>query len=212
MVLEPLPSDLKELVLQNFHNVITGFCWEEKALKIAEIIWTLKPRWSVEIGVYGGKSFIPIGTVISYIDKNQGLHRALGVDVWEANAAADCYENTPHDVFWRNQKLLDKVRNEAFQHVNNLQTLSVQLYIGTSEQASKCFQQNEISFCHIDGNHSEQHVYRDISNWWSKIHTNGVIVLDDIGWIPDGAVEWVARRSKEICKLNGSVFFQKKTD
>ena len=212
MVLEPLPEDLKQLVLKNFNSVTTGFCWEEKAIKLAEVIWNLKPKWSVEIGVYGGKSFLPIGTVVSYLDKNRGIYRALGVDVWEACAAADHYERTPHDNFWRNQSLLDKVRNEAFYFVNNLETLSVQLYIGSSEQASKCFQTHQIGFCHIDGNHSEYHVYKDISNWWSKIYIGGVIVLDDVGWIPDGAVDWVSRRSTEICKLDGSIFFVKQDE
>jgi hypothetical protein len=209
MILEPLPDDLRSLVVNNFNCVPSGFCSEEKAIKLAEVVWTLKPKWSVEIGVFGGKSFIPISTAVLYIDHNRGNHRAFGVDIWEANVAADQYQNTPHENYWGNQSVHNFVRDQAFQAVKKLRTHSVQLYVSTSEEASLCFNDEEVGLCHIDGNHSELHVHRDLNSWWPKIQTGGVIVLDDLGWIPEKAVNWVKERSSLICEVGSSAFFKK---
>ena len=54
ITLERLPHDLEAHVLAHFHRVTDGWCWEEKAVKLAVAVWTVRPNLTVEVGVFGG--------------------------------------------------------------------------------------------------------------------------------------------------------------
>lgn len=219
MVLRSLPAELQNLVLQQFHKAQTGFCWEEKALKLAEVIWTFHPRISIEIGVFGGKSFMPMAAAVTYIDQGRNRHRCYGIDVWEIEEASKNYEKNDKD-FWSNQNMLNMTYEQSLKYVKDLDSNCVCLIKTTSQDFIKNFKNGEVDFLHIDGNHSEEESYNDIVNWWPKMAKNGILVLDDIGWISDAGVEFCKERGSIIWeyfhKPGGSwgsvIFFRKEKD
>jgi hypothetical protein len=199
MVLRSIPDDLRLNVLKYFHNAQSGFCWEEKAIKLAEIVWTFHPLISIEIGVFGGKSFMPIAAAVDFIDQNRNKHKCYGIDVWEANEASKNYESTNKD-FWCNQQMLDMTYEQSKLYVKNLNSNCVELIKTTSKDFVTKFNTGTVELLHIDGNHSEQESYNDVINWWPKLAVGGVLVLDDIGWVSERAVNF--------CKEKGSIIWE----
>jgi len=199
MVLRPLPNDLQALILKHFNNCQIGFCWEEKALKLAEVVWTLHPKIAIEVGVYGGKSFIPIAAAMTYIDQNRNKHKSYGIDVWEAEEASKNYE-AGHKEFWNNQNTLDLAYEHSKKCVEDLNSNCVELVKTTSKSFLTNFKDEEVDFLHIDGNHSEQESYDDIVTWWAKLSKGGVLALDDIGWVSEAGLNF--------CKERGSILWE----
>ena len=199
MILRSLPDELRELVLKQFYAVENGFCWEEKALKLAEVIWTFHPKVAIEIGVFGGKSFLPMAAATTFIDQNRGKYTCYGVDVWEGSEAAKNYPS-PHKEYWSNQQLLDVVFEQCTRYIEGLNNEHIKLVKTTSKEFVKEFKDGEVEMLHIDGNHSEQESYDDIINWWPKLAKGGVFILDDIGWVSEAGVNY--------CKERGSIIWE----
>ncbi len=214
MKLLPLPDDLKAHVLAHFNAVTDGWCWEEKAIKLAEVVWTLKPKLTVEVGVFGGKSFIPMAAVVAHLDQNTGNHSAVGIDAWEATAALENNLGTAHEVFWKDQAMLDGVRARAVGRCNALASRSVKLVKDWSTNAIREFSDGQINLCHLDSNHSESTSFRDVVTWWAKLAPGGVFIFDDTAWeSQQKAVNWLKERGEVIWEYNqngnSTMFFLK---
>lgn len=219
MVLAPLPNDLKQTVLDAFNKIDVGFCWEEKAIKLAETVLALKPKKAVEIGVWGGKSFIPICVAMEYLNNLENTYnQSYGIDVWDAVEASKHYEY-PHKEYWGRQDVHNFAYERCMYFVSLLKTANVKIIKDTSENACYLFDNGSVDLCHIDGNHSAEEFTRDILNWWPKLSIGGVLVLDDIGWIPTDMVTMVEEKCKEVWSYNhkntnggdwGSVLFLQK--
>lgn len=214
MKLLSLPDDLKAHVLAHFSAVTDGWCWEDKAIKLAEVVWTLKPKLTVEVGVFGGKSFIPMAAVVAHLDQNEGKHRAEGIDAWSAVAAVSGNEGTPHEEFWGNQAMLDSIFNKASARVNALASRSVRLIKETSEEAVARYKDGSIDLLSIDGNHEESHALHDAKKWWAKLSTGGVMAFDDTAWeSQQKAVNWLKEHGEVIWEYNqngnSTMFFLK---
>jgi len=65
-------------VVQENLKSIEGWCSLEKATKLINCIADIKPDLCVEIGVFGGSSFIPQALAI----KENGKGEIVGIDPW----------------------------------------------------------------------------------------------------------------------------------
>jgi predicted O-methyltransferase YrrM len=203
MKLLPLPDDLKAHILAHFNAVTDGWCWEEKAIKLAEVVWTLKPKLTVEVGVFGGKSFIPMAAVVAHLDQNEGKHSAVGIDAWEATAALENNFGTAHEPFWKDQAMLDGVRARAVGRCNALASRSVKLVKDWSTNAIRDFSDGQINVISLDSNHSEATSFRDVVTWWAKLAPGGVFIFDDTAWeSQQKAVNWLKERGEVIWEYN----------
>lgn len=207
ITLQPLPSDLRDHVLAHFHLITDGWCWEEKAIKLAEAVWTLRPNLTVEVGVFGGKSFIPMAAVVAHLESGAGTplpsYEAHGIDPWSAVAAVKDNEGTAHEPFWGNQGMLDGVYNRACQAVDRLQGRSVRLFRETSEQAFGRYKDNSIGVLSMDANHADPQSFADVQRWWPKLKSGGLFVMDDTAWESQArAVAWLKERGQVIWEHN----------
>lgn len=182
MKLLSLPDDLKAHVLAHFNAVTDGWCWEEKAIKLAEVVWTLKPKLTVEVGVFGGKSFIPMAAVVAHLDQNTGNHSAVGIDAWAAEAALENNLGTAHEQFWKDQAMLDGVYARAAGRCNALACRNVKLVKDWSINAIRNFSDGQIGILGLDSNHSEETSIRDVTTWLKKVSLGGVLAFDDTAW------------------------------
>lgn len=171
-------ENCKAYTLVHQHDA-QGWCTEEKAEKMMDLICDVKPTVCVEIGVFGGSSIFPTARALQYLD--HGV--VYAIDPW---IKADCQEgydpNDPNYIWWSSidleniyqgfLALLKKYHLNAFCHPMRM----------TSELALDFFQDESIDILHIDGNHTSEVALSDAKMWLPKVKSGGYIWFDDVNW------------------------------
>jgi len=169
---------------------LQGWCSEEKASVLIDLVLQTRPEVILEIGVFGGKSLIPM----AYAQHTLGIGKTYGIDPWEAAASIEGMQDPANIEWWKKldhefilRGLTEKIG--AFHLENQVQLLKM-----TSAEAPVI---QEIDILHIDGNHSEQTALFDVLKWVPCVKSGGLILFDDIGWFEGGinttgaAVTWL---------------------
>jgi predicted O-methyltransferase YrrM len=157
-----------------------GWCPDEKALHIMNLLLTNNSEICVEVGVFGGSSFFPMAAALAY--KKTGI--AYAIDPWNNEECLEGYkeEMDKHYKYWSAVNL-DKVMNKFVEgmHKNDLDAIYRIMRI-SSAQAYPRFKDQSIDFIHIDGNHSEKSAIFDVEHWLPKVKSGGIICFDDAWW------------------------------
>lgn len=153
---------------------LQGWCSTYKAATLMDLVWLTKPNKIVEIGVFGGKSLVPMAFAI----KATGKGMVYGIDPWSAEASA-AYMEGANEEYWGTLDH-DAIYHELQQKVVefNLQKY-ITLIPCTSEAANPI---QDIDMLHIDGNHSEECSFADVLKWVPLVRSGGLIIFDDITW------------------------------
>lgn len=190
---------------------VEGWCSNEKMNMLMDLVIKHKPEVVVEIGVFGGASILPIAKSLKLNQKG----KVYAIDPWKNS---DCLvgQDTPNKQWWstvdlgyvyRSYKQMIK-RNKLEDYVVTLKA--------TSEMVKDQFE--EIDILHIDGNHSEEAVTKDVDNYFPKVKKGGYIICDDALWVINGKPS-TAKAYKSMlkyCKLirevdNGNCILLKRT-
>jgi predicted O-methyltransferase YrrM len=152
-----------------------------KALVIAELIARHGIRDTIEIGVYRGRSLLPVATML----RITGAGVATGIDPWSVDAAIqeDTHAVGPavndwvrsHDWEGTYQSVVDRI--EQYLLTDHCRILRM-----TSEEAAPQIEERSVGLVHVDGNHDRAAVERDVELYVPKIVPGGFIVLDDASW------------------------------
>jgi hypothetical protein len=152
-----------------------------KVLVLADLIVALDLRRAIEIGVYRGRLLLPLSMVMAALGRGE----AVGIDPYSASAAV---QRDPHDVgfdlvAWAHNVDWEQLHSELLTAIDawNL-TKYCRLIRVTSEDAAGTFAPGSIDLLHIDGNHDEAAVARDVELYVPKVRPGGVVVLDDVSW------------------------------
>lgn len=169
---------------------LEGWCSQEKASLLMDLIFASKPKTLVEIGVFGGKSLIPM----AYALKANEQGKIYGIDPWESSASIEGAANQANKEWWSalnheaiRQGLINKIKLFALEK-------EIELIKSSSADAVPI---SEIDLLHIDGNHSDATSYLDVTKWVPLVASGGWIVFDDLTWHENGvyttarAVEWL---------------------
>ena len=154
---------------------LQGWCSEYKASTLMDLVWLMRPQTIVEIGVFGGKSLVPMAYALKALGTG-GI--AYGIDPWSSTASAEGQDGSNED-YWKNldhDSILSELQNKIT--VFNL-TNQITLVRATSEEAPPI---ENIDILHIDGNHSNDASYYDICKWGPLVRKGGMIIFDDITW------------------------------
>jgi len=163
---------------------LEGWCSFAKAAVLIDLILIKNPQVIVEIGVFGGKSLIPMAIALKEL--NKGI--AFGIDPWSVSASVEGMDNENyswwsqinHDAFF--EYLAAKIDQFGLQD-------QIQLIRQTSEQADLIY---NIDLLHLDGNHSEKCACLDVEKWVPLVTRGGIIAFDDTNWsTTQKAVEWL---------------------
>lgn len=164
-----------------FHNIshelpsITGWCTEEKAIMLASAVVMLRPAVTVEIGVWGGRSLIPMAMAHKAI----GYGRIIGIDPWSARASVQGQEREEDTKWWSDQSNHEKVYSGFMSHIKRLDLDSSVIIL---RSASDDVDPPEvIDLWHCDGNHGPQAI-RDVERFAPKIRVGGIAFMDDVDW------------------------------
>lgn len=182
-------SKIKQTAFK-FMRQLDGWCSEEKASILIDLILTTKPQKIVEIGVWGGKSLVPMAYALKANEK--GI--IYGIDPWDNHASIQWMKDEANTAFWSQvdheailRRLIQKI--DQFELGNHIDLLKC-----TSEDAPPI---SDIDILHIDGNHSEETSYFDTTKWVPLVKSGGWIIFDDMTWNEEGffttarAVEWL---------------------
>ncbi len=157
-----------------------GWCPDDKAQHIMNLILSNNCKICVEVGIFGGSSFFPAVSALAY--KNEGI--AYAVDPWTNMACLEGNEERGEDYakYWGNVNL-EKLMHTFIDgmHKNGLDAYYCVMRM-TSAQAYLHFANESIDFIHIDGNHSEKSAIFDVEHWLPKVKKGGIICFDDAWW------------------------------
>ncbi len=190
----------KEIKQEAFEkmNQLTGWCSHDKASFLMDLIFNHNPNIVVEIGIWGGKSFIPMAIALKYLD-NQGI--IYGIDPWSSNESTVGFENEPENYDWWQSIDHIGVMNKFLNKLNEFDLTDVSTIIrSTSEDAEPI---NNIDIIYIDGNHSEDSALSDVKKWFPLVKNGGFIIFDDLNWIQTKkAVDWLDNSCHRITTFN----------
>lgn len=152
-----------------------GWCSFEKASFLVDLILKTKPKTIVEIGVWGGKSLIPMAKALK--ENQQGI--AYGIDPWDSKESIQWIMEDANRHFWEyaNHELVFQHLNEKIEQFGLRDQII--LIKSTSEGAPPI---HGIDLLHIDGNHSEYTSYLDVIKWVPLVSPGGWIIFDDMRW------------------------------
>ena len=82
----------------NVVSSLEGWCTAEKAQRLYDLIKESNSMLTIELGVFGGRSLIPMA--MAHRDKESGY--IIGFDAWKASVAIGGTNSPANDVFWQN--------------------------------------------------------------------------------------------------------------
>lgn len=167
-----------------YMSQLEGWCSFNKAAILIDLVLMLEPNTLVEIGVFGGRSLIPMATAL----KATGKGKAFGIDPWDPIESAEGMDGVNYD-WWGHldhEKIYQGVKAKV-EEFGLEETIT--LIRSTSELAPYI---PNIDILHIDGNHSEKAAYFDVNKWVPLVKKGGLIIFDDVTWGTNkSAVEWL---------------------
>ncbi len=180
-----------------------GWCSESKGAILVDIILRSRPHIILEIGVWGGKSLVPMASAL----KSLGQGVAYGIDPWDNMASIEETTEPANINFWA--QVDHKGVKRTLEHRIDAFGLSpyIRLIETTSEHAEPI---QNIDILHIDGNHSDKTSYFDTMKWVPLVRSGGWIIFDDMTWHESGkfttarAVEWLNSNCIKVAEFTDS--------
>lgn len=154
-----------------------GWCTVEKASTLASIVIALRPTITVEIGVFGGRSFVPMALAHQAI--NRGT--AFAIDPWSKEASLEGMEGE-HREWWATAVDHDDIHARFMKRLEQfaLRDCTVVLRARSRDVPTDMFP--FIDLLHIDGNHSDEASCADITRFAPLVREGGILVMDDVEW------------------------------
>lgn len=185
---------------------LDGWCSVKKAHTLASIIVAIRPENVVEIGVWGGRSLIPMAMACKWL--NHGT--VTGIDPWSAGESVK--GQTPDNANWWGKVVNhDAMYAKCIESVTKAGVMSrTNIVRTTSDDYPASVTQCQL--LHIDGNHGEQ-AYKDTLKFAPTVSIGGFIFMDDIGW-SEGHVargcQWIMDHGfKKLYNLDDGAVFQR---
>jgi predicted O-methyltransferase YrrM len=173
---------IAERWIVNDMEKLEGWCWQEKALYLVRIIQNLQDHKDklriMEIGVYAGRSLIPMAIMARPVD---GIVAVDACDAMEEIKGFEDPKFETHRAWWVNQA--QKLSTFLFNAVKTANEYSlINLLLAPSRDIWKGRQENSIDLIHIDGNHSELNSLNDAQHAMRILAPGGFLVFDDANW------------------------------
>lgn len=163
---------------------LEGWCPVDKARWMATWIVNQRASKIVEIGVFGGRSLMPMGMAVKFlVEHNPGYSgKVVGVDSYDNTDSTEGETDLANRDWWAKTNL-KRIREVAEQAIVSLGLAHiVELRVISSTQAVGSFEDGSMDLVHIDGQHAESVSCRDVNLWWPKLRVGGVMVMDDTDW------------------------------
>lgn len=157
---------------------IAGWATVNKALTLASIVIAFRPKIIVEIGVFGGRSLLPMALACKEI--NHGT--VIGIDPYDR--AASIESETKDNAEWWGR--VD--HEEVFRQFNkSVIHFGVDKFVTLLRKRSDDVDPGQwtIDLFHCDGSHTDQAVM-DVVRYSPRVPVGGIVVMDDCSWTSGG--------------------------
>ena len=157
-----------------------GWCTLDKAKYLYELVTEHQPEVILEIGVFAGKSFLPMAKTA----QEYGGH-AIGIEPFQAEPTLEGINPETNDKWWSeiDYKQLEHDVEDRITHYKLEDT--VKLIKKTSKEAL-AEMPAKIGLIHQDSNHSEAVSLWETQHYAPLLTAGGFYILDDIDWSVDG--------------------------
>lgn len=186
----------------SYMSQLHGWCSQEKAAILIDLVLKYKPETIVEIGVWGGKSLVPMACALKANNKG----KIYGIDPWSSQASLQGLINEENKGFW------SWVDHEGVMRglIDKIDEFELGAYIDLIKATSLAADPiPDIDILHIDGNHSDETSYIDATKWVPLVKNGGLIIFDDITWTENGvdpstarAIAWLNERCIKIAEFS----------
>lgn len=158
---------------------IPGWCSLEKAKSMMDLIFEVRPKICVEVGVFGGSSIYPTASALKFLD--QGV--VYAIDPWSAPDCLKGYTPDNPNYQWWNSIDLERIYLDFLKMLNCFQLSPYCVVMRTTGlNAIDQFTDESIDILHIDGNHTEEMALNDAKLYLPKVKKGGYIWFDDVNW------------------------------
>lgn len=170
---------------------LEGWCPPEKVAELMRLVDAYKPAVLCEIGVYGGRSLLPMALAC------RGTGQIYGVEPWSVAAALEGGVLPKDAEWWIERSDIYRVKRQFLEAVASLGLAdTVRILEGPSHLVHPAIP--EIDLLHIDGNHSPEVSLRDAEIYLAKTRPGGWVVMDDTN---NDQVTNALRRLDAACHL-----------
>jgi hypothetical protein len=153
-------------------ETMSGWATKTKACALASLVLARKPQVVVEIGVYAGRSLLPMAMALREI----GSGKIIGIDPYSAIESSK-NEWGENELWWRNLDH-EKIYNEFQSYVRRF---DLGAYIELIRKPADKVEAFAAEIAHMDGNHQEG-VVSEAERFGAKMPTGGCAVFDDRHW------------------------------
>lgn len=185
--------DLLEQSFSTDYITFEGWCTVEKARKLIELVKEKQPKLSVELGVFAGRSLLPIAVASKHYNPES---KVIGIDAWTKNASLEGKNSNTNDEWWA------KIDYELFFNytINLMKRFGVydvvELWKNKSSEVVDKFEDQSIDILHQDSNHSEEISTSEVELYWNKVVPGGYWIFDDTNWE-------TTKKAQELLKTKG---------
>ena len=177
-----------------------GWCSTEKAHAMAELILDVKPKVSVELGVFGGRSLVAQAVALRYAEIPYSA--VWGIDPWTVDAATDGEVGDANRDWWQRIDI-EGIRDQCLRGITLRRLWPwIRIIVGKSQDCYKLF--GGVDVLHIDGNHSEEVSTKDVANWLPTVRQGGYVWFDDANWATtSNAVQMLEDQCEMVKEVSG---------
>jgi predicted O-methyltransferase YrrM len=179
--LQPEVREFIEEIVQDIPVDYGGGSGSAKALVIADLIAEHGVHDTLEIGVYRGRSLLPVAAML----RIAGAGVATGIDPWGVEEALqeDTHAVGPEVNEWVRSHPWDETYQSVVDRVEQYElTAHCRILRMTSEAAAPQIPDASVDLVHVDGNHDRAAVEQDVELYLPKLKPGGFLVLDDASW------------------------------
>lgn len=158
---------------------VTGSCHADKAHWLSQLVVDRRPRVIGEIGVFGGRSLLPMALAAESIPGAV----VYAIDAWQPHLADTDWADDESDAWWARSDLAEIKQSFLSLVVECGLAAVVKIFEMPAAQAKASFKalpDFAFDLLHIDGSHAEGQPLVDVKAWLPLIAPDGIIVLDGI--------------------------------
>lgn len=179
--MNPIFTELTSWLDDTRQPRLEGWASLEKAEALAMTTLILRPTVAVEIGVFAGRSVLPVALVMREV--GHGVIHCI--DPYSPQSSAEGYDKTNAD-WWTNVANHEHAKKqfEGMVEACRLKDI-VRVHVCRSDDIEP---PATIDLLHVDGQHTLQAV-RDVTRYGANVRIGGIVFMDDVGWQNEGRAE-----------------------
>lgn len=192
LVFENTQQSIKEKSKELMSH-IQGKCSEKKAEALISLMWFMKPKVVVELGVFAGKSLLPIAFTLQQLNKG----KIYGIDPWsnDRSKLTELEKKLAGEI--DQQKILQDLK----EHV---QMLGLEEHVQLIQaEFSKKSPVEPVDVLHIDRLLSKGSSLNEIAKWVGLVRLGGAVIFDDMPWGEVGnVITWLDEKMERMLTIS----------